>query len=136
MGRQFSRRAATRKWISISVSDLTTVQPAESTMMCYVTKRLLAHSEPQLQSHKVLTGALIEGCHLETPPGQATSSRGINKKFAVRSYWARGKRALAQVFRSGMQEHKRWGFMRRREQLTTLRGTRTEHQSMQLPNRF
>src|SRR5271168_1623449 len=88
-------------------------------------KRLLAHSEPQLQSHKVLTRALIEGCHLGMPTGQATSDRALAtlNKFCRQGAIGRGGSGLWPSFQRGMQEHERSGVMRRREQLTTLRGT-------------
>lgn len=94
------------------------IQPAESTMVCYVTKRLLAHSEPQLQSHKVLTGALIEGCHLGMPTGQATSDRALAtlNKFL----WYAGARALGGYAQAGATHD--------------AARDRTEHQSMQLPS--
>jgi hypothetical protein len=98
--------------------------------MCYVTKRLLAHSEPQLQSHKVLTGALIKGCHLGMPTGQATSDRALatlNKFCRQEQLGGGGEVGSRQVFSTW------YAGARRREQLRTLRGP-DGNQSMQLPN--
>ena len=93
--------------------------------MCYVTKRLLAHSEPQLQSHKVLTrrpdrGDVTWRRQQDTqPPAGALATFN---KLCRQELLGAGEAGSGQVFNVVCRSTSA-GVMRRQEQLTTLRGT-------------
>src|SRR5271156_41597 len=98
-------------------------------------KRLLAHSEPQLQSHKVLTRALIEGCHLGMPTGQATSDRALAtlNKFCRQGAIGRGGSGLWPSFQTWYAGARALGGYAQAGATHDAARDRTEHRSMQLP---